>query len=49
LYVAGFGVRADGQIEMFDDMLAAEDLPIEPLSFNPEFQFTLRSSEEPHR
>ena len=45
VFVAGFFVKQDGGVDMFEDAPAAlGELPIEPISFNVEFQFALRTS-----
>ncbi|WP_298621586.1 hypothetical protein [uncultured Zoogloea sp.] len=43
LFSAGFAVHKDGSLEMIADSgLHESELPIQPLSFNKEFQFQLR-------
>lgn len=44
LFAAGFVVHPDGWLDMFEDSALHESaLPIQPLSFNVEFQFRLRT------
>ncbi|WP_341643897.1 hypothetical protein [Thauera sp. SDU_THAU2] len=46
LFAAGMAVHRNGSVDMFEDEPLHESaLPIQPLSFNVEFQFTLRTDE----
>lgn len=48
LFAAGLAVRQDGWMDMFEDSALHDNaLPIQPLSFNTESQFRLRTADEP--